>query len=1517
MFQNSNNVWINGGTFTEHNENHHAQSSEGMLLPRSLSIILKYNQCMNTAIKRLLEASSLGALHNSGERFNPPKCHPNTRTAVLQKLMDWFIGEFGWDNFVLWLYGPAGAGKSAITQTFAELCAAKNGLLASFFFSRSDLRRNNKKAFVATLVYQLWLHIPESQLIVEAAINNNPAVFQLNFNTQFRTLFLDPLLQLASTGRFISATPFPRLIIIDGLDECNGADVQNTILNTISNALQHHRSDLPFRLLIASRPEYHLITPFSVAPLHTLTFRLALDDTYQPDKDIWIYLIDSFRNIRETHIMRAHLPDSWPSKKDITELVEKSSGQFIYADTVIRYVSSPRYNPLDRLKVIQGLLPLSDDRPYAQLDALYISILSGVKDVKAVLRILGVAFVLTKTKVKPVVVNDLAEFMQLTPGTVQLLLIDILSVVDASDNNKPIKFLHASFTDFLIDPIWSCQFFIDPSKMHEEAAHFCISAIEYIGIDKFRRTEELYLHHRGILDQHLREDLQMTPMSPCQAFWTAVCAARILEYDQIISFHAFRILSSSSTPGVSDFVAGFLVSALFNQTNVDRGLRQRAIHRVSHTSSNPYLQMMAEFLKDPSRAGLHVVDQSTYTLAAVFAVEFAVRPWDRTKYISARPYEGSEQWNFVWETLVFMLSRAGYLAELVNLLAQQNLTFNLGRPRGNVRHWVQTLFGAVYNYLPKSKRSIACTMFRNSSNFLINGGTFIEHHENHRAQSSEGTWLPHSLSIILKYNRCMSTAIKRLLEASSLSALHNSGDRFDPPKCHPNTRTAVLQKLIDWFIGKFGWDNLVLWLYGPTGSGKSAIAQTLAELCTAKNRLLASFFFSRTDPRRNNEKTVVATLAYQLWLHTPESRPIIELIINNNPAIFQLNFDIQFGTLFLDPLLQLSSTGRFTSGTPFPNLIIIDGLDECNGADVQNTILNTISNALQQHRSALPFRFLIASRPEYHLTTSFSGAPLYTLAFRLALDDTYKPDKDIRVYLIDSFRDIRKTHIMHDHLPDSWPSWEDIDKLVAKSSGQFIYAATIIRYVSSPQSNPFDCLKVIQGLLPVNDDRPYAQLDALYISILSGVKDIRAVLCILGVAFVLTKIKVAPLTVNNLEKFMQLTPGTVRLLLINILSVVDASDNYKPIKFLHASFSDFLIDPTRSCQFFIDPSKKHEEAAHFCISAIESCYMATPVQGYAYKSLLSHLRLAGPLRDNTTLREKIFNVPYIQHWTAYMISLIDSWHLEFSQTEELHFHHRGIFDQLLRTSLALIPLSPHLTFWTAISASKILESNKDVSLGLYILAADVSAPVPGVLFFALFNQIEVGSEPPRSACYNPYHITGTLYPHMVTEFLNDPSRAGPHAVDQSTYITAAVFTVDFAVRAWDRKNHTLNEQWDIVWDALAFMISRAGYSAELVNALGQQNLTFNLERPRRNVRHRIQTLFGAVHSYLLKFKGSIPSPFKITINGTGYSSDYVADCFTAEDLDDYSYWRDTRRVFYVDESILPSDVDVQGPAGQK
>ncbi|KDR68564.1 hypothetical protein GALMADRAFT_27796, partial [Galerina marginata CBS 339.88] len=47
---------------------------------------------------------AIGAFHNSAERYDPPKCHPNTRVAVVQDIIDW-IEDGQKTTFVKWLYG--------------------------------------------------------------------------------------------------------------------------------------------------------------------------------------------------------------------------------------------------------------------------------------------------------------------------------------------------------------------------------------------------------------------------------------------------------------------------------------------------------------------------------------------------------------------------------------------------------------------------------------------------------------------------------------------------------------------------------------------------------------------------------------------------------------------------------------------------------------------------------------------------------------------------------------------------------------------------------------------------------------------------------------------------------------------------------------------------------------------------------------------------------------------------------------------------------------------------------------------------------------------------------------------------------------------------------------------------------------------------------------------------------------------------------------------------------------------
>lgn len=80
-----------------------------------------------------------------------------------------------------------------------------------------------------------------------------------------------------------------------------------------------------------------------------MTLQVPLDTDSEAYEDIRKYLEAEFDKICKNRIKGPHLSTSWPSEKEIDQLVRKSSGQFIYAATVVRYVSAFDHSPVDRL----------------------------------------------------------------------------------------------------------------------------------------------------------------------------------------------------------------------------------------------------------------------------------------------------------------------------------------------------------------------------------------------------------------------------------------------------------------------------------------------------------------------------------------------------------------------------------------------------------------------------------------------------------------------------------------------------------------------------------------------------------------------------------------------------------------------------------------------------------------------------------------------------------------------------------------------------------------------------------------------------------------------------------------------------------------------------------------------------------------------------------------------------------------------------------------------------------------
>jgi hypothetical protein len=372
------------------------------------------------------------------------------------------------------LYGGAGAGKSAIAQSLSETSQKKKQLAASFFFFRSDPSRNNGDHLIPTLTSHLLDSFQGILPFVEDRIRQNRALFTKRCNIQIQELLIEPLVALKSKGALFSK---PQLIVIDGLDECQNPDVQCELLRVIARAIP--LIPYPLRFFITSRPEAHITHVFNHnCDLQAITVhQYNLSDDPDADTDIQRFFEKEFKEIRQVHRLRNRLPHDWPDRKAITSLVERSSGHFIYASTVIRYIQSPQHRPDDRLEVILRLRPpKKGDRPYAQLDGLYALIFEGVKDedqLERICLVLGLLYLRSRSTGFFEDFDDNFEcLLEMKAGDLVLLLDPILSLVAIDDSD--VRILHKSLFDYLLDLERSGRLPFNLSRVHTLLATYIL-----------------------------------------------------------------------------------------------------------------------------------------------------------------------------------------------------------------------------------------------------------------------------------------------------------------------------------------------------------------------------------------------------------------------------------------------------------------------------------------------------------------------------------------------------------------------------------------------------------------------------------------------------------------------------------------------------------------------------------------------------------------------------------------------------------------------------------------------------------------------------------------------------------------------------------------------------------------------------------------------------------------------------------------------------------------------------------
>ncbi|KAK1216561.1 hypothetical protein PQX77_020807 [Marasmius sp. AFHP31] len=512
-----------------------------------------------------------------------------------------------------------------------------------------------------------------------------------------------------------------------------------------------------------------------------------------------------------------------------------------------------------------------------------------------------------------------------------------------------------------------------------------------------------------------------------------------------------------------------------------------------------------------------------------------------------------------------------------------------------------------------------------------------------------------NISFVNNFNTATSHPLKSLWEAIvGVGASYNAEQQYARGECLPGTREEVIRIIWEWILSN-GREFPICWLTGTAGVGKTAIAITIAKECERGGRLASSFFFFRSDPKRNNPSALVLTIAHGLVVKIPSCRVLIDQRISDDPTILEAQMEEQFRELIVkphlhqtplplqaplplqtppplqtplllqkpqEPSLRQKWSGRLSkifgkrslakkmdpdqqrsanqpevpdqpevpnelevpSQPQIPNLVIIDGLDECGDEQTQKRILSMIQSAFHD-TPHLPLRFLICSRPEAWLQEAFAANRLSRLSKCILLNDQFRPAEDIIRYYRHQFQEIVSDPKYNQvRFPDPWPTEEDLKTLVDKSCSQFVYAATVSRFIAHGDDHPMDRLHLILKSAPSSQPgtSPYRELDTLYNTILSANPNHDKVHCILAVIVTLLSLGILPSgMMSPVEQRLDLTPvfielllglpsGLVALRLRGMHSVLNIRGRDNVVSVHHTSFREYLLDRARSGHFHID-----------------------------------------------------------------------------------------------------------------------------------------------------------------------------------------------------------------------------------------------------------------------------------------------------------------------------------------------------------
>ncbi|KAG8996527.1 hypothetical protein FRB94_008227 [Tulasnella sp. JGI-2019a] len=439
-------------------------------------------------------------------------------------------------------------------------------------------------------------------------------------------------------------------------------------------------------------------------------------------------------------------------------------------------------------------------------------------------------------------------------------------------------------------------------------------------------------------------------------------------------------------------------------------------------------------------------------------------------------------------------------------------------------------------------------------------------------------------------------------EIDRLIALLGSGDSGSSkkPPCLDGTRASLLKWISKWIETIPVDDKRGLCLVGAAGRGKSSVGASVAEDERKLKRLGADFYFTVDQQDRN--QGVIPVLARQLasW-GDRRLRVEIASVVDDDRDIAQRTLEVQFKKLIQEPLETLKDDPNCP-----PLVILLDGLDE-GGNEYISRLLHLIGQSFARLPAAV--RFIITSRPEPHLIHHYASEPLDTRLYirSLDLEDVGEVERDIEAFFK---RELPRMVLGLVKRPSNWPGEQRLRILVRMAGGLWIWAVTVARMLTDQRiRDPERQLDALLSTVPdIHGEYGHnVDLYAVYSMILNRAcpldahsqllalfRNVLGALCVVKTPInIHTLVSLLCLDRSSGENIADDIPTRVLGYLQAVLIVpgIDEevpSHDTKPIRFIHKSFEDYLLDESRyNVRFLVNIAEQHRWMAIRCMRRMD------------------------------------------------------------------------------------------------------------------------------------------------------------------------------------------------------------------------------------------------------------------------------------------------------------------------------------------